>query len=420
VGIKHYSDLTEEEIICLRGYLESKTKAKLSIKVDGSANIGFGVDENGNVYVARKVKGQDKKIYDPNDYPQSPQYNAIKTAAAAILNSSEAITNVLKVGDYVNAEVLYESTPNVIYYGDSNYIFMHDERFNGLSEEIFSYDTFVYKVKDTSVDPDDAVVSKISEQGQYIVKTNHPINLEIPHFRHRSHGVILPSGESILSLIDDTLLSQVWPTEAKPFHEGIVIEYPNLIFKVVGDFPKLNKAQWKIREYIQDGYTDEAGWVYGLRYQFFNNIANAIDLPLIKAPSRKHHINSKYEGYNFFDRVLELLSDKEIVVTDKHISDIHTLTTTFINGKFSDVRYLIQDAETYLQPINYRKTLESYVYNKDFYLSVEKFIGSLEDSNKTNNEKLASIICFILKEDIVKDTLLKKVWRILSGKNKQA
>ena len=418
MGIKHYSDLTNDEITYLKAHLQKNTKAKVSIKVDGSANIGFGVDDDNKVYVSRNVKGQNTKVYDISVYPLTPQYNAIRTAASAILNSSDTITAVLKPGDYANAEILYEATPNVITYDGANYIFIHDDRFTDLDDKVFTSTIDVYKLSDDKVDIDDACIDVFSETNDFIVKSNKPVMYSLPYSTSRYFHY--PTNEQIFNIINTSELADTWPTEAKPFHEGIVVEYPNLIFKVVGDFPKLNKAQWKIREYIQDGYTDEAGWVYGLRYQFFNNIANAIDLPLIKAPSRKHHINNKYEGYNFFDRVLELLSDKEIVVTDKHISDIHTLTTTFINGKFSDVRYLIQDAETYLQPINYRKTLESYVHNRDFYLSVEKFIGSVEDSNKTNNEKLASIICFILKEDIVKDTLLKKVWRILSGKNKQA
>ena len=419
MGIKHYSDLTEAENTLLKSYIESKVLPEVSIKVDGSANIGFGVDDDNKVYVARNVKGQNTKVYDISVYPLTPQYNAIRTAASAILNSSDTITAVLKPGDYANAEILYEATPNVITYDGANYIFIHDNRFAGLDDKVFTSTIDVCKLVDVSTDISQAEIGKFTETNDFIVKSNKSVRLQIPYNKHRTSGILLPSSESISRLFDISPLSSMWPTEAKPFHEGVVVEYPNLIFKVVGDFPKLNKAQWKIREYMEDGYTDEAGWVYGLRYQYFEEIADVIGLPLLKAPSRKHYINKNYGGCNFFDRVLELLEEKEIVATDNHISVIHTLTTTFINSKLADVRSLIWDA-TYLQDINYRKTLESYVCHSDFYHSAESFIGSVHRSNKKNNEKLAAIICFMLKEDVVKDTLLKKIGRFLSGKNKQA
>ena len=417
MGIKHYSDLTEDEIIYLKGHLEMNTKAKVSIKVDGSANIGFGVDDDNKVYVSRNVKGQNTKVYDISVYPLTPQYNAIRTAASAILNSSDTITTVLKPGDYANAEILYEATPNVITYDGANYIFIHDDRFTDLDDKVFTSTIDVYKLVDVSVDISQAEIGKVTETNEFIVKSNKPVMYSLPYSKGRYFNY--PTNEQIFNIINTSELADTWPTEAKPFHEGVVVEYPNLIFKVVGDFPKLNKAQWKIREYIEDGYTDEAGWVYGLRYQYFEDIAEVIGLSLLKAPSRKHYINKNYGGYNFFDRVIELLEEKEIIATDNHISAIHTLTTTFINSKLADVRSLIWDA-TYLQDINYRKTLESYVHNRDLYLSVERFIGTVKLQFSNPTEQLAAIICFILKEEIVKDTLFKKIWRLFRGKNKSA
>ena len=419
MGIKHYSDLTNDEKLYLQGHLQMKTKAKVSIKVDGSANIGFGVDDDNKVYVARNVKGQNTKVYDISVYPLTPQYNAIRTAASAILNSSDIITGVLKPGDYANAEILYEATPNVITYDGNNYIFIHDDRFTDLDDKVFTSTIDVYKLADVNTDISQAYIGKFTETNEFIVKSNKPVLVELPYFVHRSSALLRPTDSDLFNLLNKPELANMWPTEVKPFHEGVVVEYPNLIFKVVGDFPKLNKAQWKIREYIEDGYTDQAGWVYGLRYQYFEEIADVIGLSLLKAPSRKHYINKNYSGHNFFDRVLELIEDKQLDVTDTHISDIHTSTTTFINGKLADVKSLIWDA-TYLQDINYRKTLESYVHNRDFYLSVERFIENVKLQFTNPTEQLAAIICFILKEDIIKDTLFKKIWRLFRGKNKSA
>jgi len=419
VGIKHYSDLTNDEKLYLQGHLQMKTKAKVSIKVDGSANIGFGVDADNKVYVARNVKGQNTKVYDISVYPLTPQYNAIRTAASAILNSSDIITGVLKPGDYANAEILYEATPNVITYDGSNYIFIHDDRFTDLDDNVFTSTIDVYKVSDTSVNIIDVNIDRVTETNSFIIKSNKPVQISLPYNVDKKQGVALPDSQKIFSLLNSTELISSWPTEAKPFHEGLVVEYANLIFKVVGDFPKLNKAQWQIREYIEDGYKDAGGWVYGLRYQYFDDISQRIGLPLIKAPSRKHHINKNYDGYNFFDRVCQLLKDKSITVTNQMVSDMLAATEYQINVSLARVRDLIRDA-TYLDDINYRKTLESYATNRDFYLSVEKYIQNVRLQFNNPTEQLAAIICFILKEDIVKDTLFKKIWRRISGTNKSA
>jgi len=57
--------------------------------------------------------------------------------------------------------------------------------------------------------------------------------------------------------------------------------------------------------------------------------------------------------------------------------------------------------------------LESYLHHRDYYLSVEKHIGSVYANSYKPIEQLASILCFILKEEIVKDTFMKKVFRFL-------
>ena len=401
MGIKHYFDLDEKEKLYLQGHLEMGTKAKVSVKIDGSANIGFGVDDDGKVYIARFVKGQNEKIYDIEHYPKTPQYNAIRTAGAAILSSSGKISSVLEKGDYVNAEILYERIPNVIEYDGNNYIVLHDERFNALDGFVFSSTINVYKANGLKI-------IEQEETNHFTVKPSVKVHVPLPH----QPDDVFPTSDQILSILDDEELKDTFG-DAKPFHEGIVVEYPNLIFKCVGDFPKVNREKWRIREYLDNGYTGENGWVHGVKYQYLNEISQIIGLPLLKAPSVKHYINKNYDSYNFFDRMVDLINDKGIVVENKTISKIYSATTMIISNQLRSVIKDVYESEDALDDINYRRTLESYLHHRDYYLSVEKHIGSFYPNSDKPIEQLASILCFILKEEIVKDTFMKKVFRFL-------
>ena len=401
MGISHYSDLNDQEKFYLKTHLELGTEAKVSVKVDGSANIGFGLDEDGQVYIARFVKGQSTKIYDIEHYPKTPQYNAIRTAGSAILSSSHIISKVLEKGDYVNAEILYESIPNVIEYDGKNYIVLHDERFNGLDGYVFSSTINVYKAEGMEIVPQ-------KETNDFEIKGSVKLSMPLP----TDGEELFPSSEEIFGLLEEEPLRDVWGNAA-PFHEGIVVEYPNLIFKCVGDFPKVNREKWRIREYLDNGYTGENGWVHGVKYQYLNEISQIIGLPLLKAPSVKHYINKNYDSYNFFDRMVDLLNDKGIVVENKTISKIYSATTMIINNQLRSVIKDVYESEDTLDDINYRKTLESYLHHRDYYMSVEKHIGSFYPNSDKPIEQLASILCFILKEEIVKDTFMKKVFRFL-------
>jgi len=401
LGISHYSDLTDQEKFYLKAHLELGTEAKVSVKVDGSANIGFGLDDNGQVYIARFVKGQSTKIYDIDHYPKTPQYNAIRTAGSAILSSSHIISKVLKNGDYVNAEILYESIPNVIEYDGKNYIVLHDERFNGLDGYVFSSTINVYKAEGMEIVPQ-------QETNDFEIKGSVKLSMSLP----TDEKEVFPSSEEIFGLLEEEPLRDVWGNAA-PFHEGIVVEYPNLTFKCVGDFPKINREKWRIREYLDNGYTGEDGWVHGLKYQYLNEISQVIGLPLLKAPSVKYYVNKKSDSYNFFDRMVDLLKEREIVVENDTISKIYSITTMFISVHLRNVAKEVEESKSTLDDINYRKTLESYLHHRDYYMSIEKHIGSVYPNSDKPIEQLASILCFILKEEIVKDTFMKKVFRFL-------
>lgn len=401
MGIKHYFDLNDKEKLYLQGHLEMDTKAKVSVKIDGSANIGFGIDDNGKLYIARFVKGQNEKIYDIEHYPKTPQYNAIRTAGAAILSSSGKISSVLEKGDYVNAEILYERIPNVIEYDGNNYIVLHDERFNALDGFVFSSTINVYKANGMEI-----VEQK--ETNHFTVKPSVKVHVPLPH----QSDDVFPTSTQILSILDDEELKDTFGNAA-PFHEGIVVEYPNLTFKCVGDFPKVNREKWRIREYLDNGYTGKAGWVHGIKYQYLNEISQVIGLPLLKAPSVKYYVNKKSNSYNFFDRMVDLLREREIVVDNDTISKIYSITTMFINNQMRSIQKEVEESRSTLDDINYRKTLESYLHHRDYYLSVEKHIGSVYANSYKPIEQLASILCFILKEEIVKDTFMKKVFRFL-------
>lgn len=403
MGIKHYFDLNDQEKLYLQGHLEMDTKAKVSVKIDGSANIGFGVDDDGKVYIARFVKGQNEKIYDIEHYPKTPQYNAIRTAGAAILSSSGKISSVLEKGDYVNAEILYERIPNVIEYDGNNYIVLHDERFNALDGFVFSSTINVYKANGLKI-------IEQEETNHFTVKPSVKVHVPLPH----QPDDVFPTSDQILSILDDEELKDTFG-DAKPFHEGIVVEYPNLVFKCVGDFPKRNRRIWQIREYLDGGYTSDTGWVHGIKYQYLSAVSNAIGLPLLKAPSMKYYVNKNSGSYNFFDRVVDLLESKNIEINNNTINQIYFITSKIIEDQLSSVEEMVNDAKREMDDINYRKTLEAYLHHRDYYVSVENYIHNIGLRFDKPIEQLAAILCFILKEEIVKDTFMKKVFRFLKN-----
>ncbi len=120
-GITHIEELDAQKFIQV---LQNLSEYEATEKLDGS-QILFGIDENG-FYTSRESKGGER-VYDINTYELTFS-NTYKRSAHRLLE--EVLPSMraagLKVGDQVEAEVLYGFVPNVVPYSTdtNNLIFL--------------------------------------------------------------------------------------------------------------------------------------------------------------------------------------------------------------------------------------------------------------------------------------------------------
>lgn len=117
-GITHIEELSPRDFIRV---VESLSEYEATEKLDGS-QILFGIDERG-FYTSREGKGGNR-VYNASDYELTFS-NTYKRSAHLLL---EAVLPYmeragLKIGDQVEAEVLFGEVPNVVPYSkDTNYL----------------------------------------------------------------------------------------------------------------------------------------------------------------------------------------------------------------------------------------------------------------------------------------------------------
>lgn len=117
-GITHIEDLKTCDFLYV---LENLSSYEITEKVDGS-QILFGIDDKG-FYTSRETKGGDR-VYSVEDYgitfSTTYQRSAHRLLESVLPQLREA---GLKLGDQVEAEVLYGALPNVVPYSeDRNYL----------------------------------------------------------------------------------------------------------------------------------------------------------------------------------------------------------------------------------------------------------------------------------------------------------
>lgn len=117
-GITHIEDLPVNDFIST---LNSLHEFEITEKLDG-AQIIFGIDENG-FYTSRETKGG-VRIYNENNYPLSFSSVYMRSAHRLLEEALPKLIEAdLKIGDQIEAEVLYGEVPNVVpYSADINYL----------------------------------------------------------------------------------------------------------------------------------------------------------------------------------------------------------------------------------------------------------------------------------------------------------
>lgn len=117
-GITHIEDLEPAEFLKV---LKNLNQYELSEKVDG-AQILFGLDHHG-FYTSRETKGG-VRIYNEGDYDIKFSSTYIRSAHKLLEQMLPSLKGAgLRLGDQVEAEVLYGKMPNVVPYSeDINYL----------------------------------------------------------------------------------------------------------------------------------------------------------------------------------------------------------------------------------------------------------------------------------------------------------
>ena len=117
-GISHIEDMPVGEIIEI---LTNLSNYSITEKVDG-AQILFGIDDNG-FYTSRETKGGER-IYNEADYGITFASTYMRSAHKLLEQMLPALKGAgLRLGDQVEAEVLYGQVPNVVpYSADTNYL----------------------------------------------------------------------------------------------------------------------------------------------------------------------------------------------------------------------------------------------------------------------------------------------------------
>lgn len=369
MGIPHIDTLEVSYFIDLvRRLINQDNSLELSVKIDGSANLGFGLDEDGKLYFSREVKGQPEKKRSPDAWPKKPMYNALRAAAAALLGSKEKIESLLQPNDYIVCEVLFEAYPNAIEYGNSMIVF-HDVKYQFLvsklkkisgNVDLYFYDFDTKQIEKKVQDVEFVIGGKtVINTGQYQVKSIEPdlkkleafvsqknkvfkdlSNLEVLALRaagewapqikkekERLTAVIARLQLKVKSSIINSVLNRLPSSDIAPppvfdkhgnniggsWPEGIVIKDLNSgdLSKVVSVFPLVNKFLWKYREIAMKGIGKGEERIEGIVERFKRLIADDVfKIPLLKVASVIHTINRQYRGKPANEKLLFLLRDK--------------------------------------------------------------------------------------------------------------
>jgi len=367
-GISHIDDLEIGRFLdTIRRLSNQDASIEVSIKFDGSANLGFGLDENGKLYFARAVKGQSEQKRGPNDWPKKAMYNPIRSAVAALVSKKAELEKLLSPGDYVDCEVLFESIPNAIEYG-KNFIVIHDANFNHVAKklgdakakiDLYFYDakkgkiarstqnviysfggkevvnTKRYKV---SVAGDLDRLEAFLEQKNKVFKdsTNFavlsmraagPNKNKIVAEREKLKARIKKFQLTIKEKLIDQLLAKLPSSSIAPqpefdekgnnvggsWPEGIVIKdlQTGDLSKVVSVFPVINKFLWHYREASMAGTGPAGSFVPGVMTRFKNDIAEkAFKIKILKTPGTTNSIKKKYPGVPTNKKLLQFLKDQ--------------------------------------------------------------------------------------------------------------
>lgn len=292
-GIPHIEDLDISTFLKIINDLE---EYEVTEKIDGS-QILFGIDQNG-FYTSRESKGG-KRVYSIQDY-EIQFSTTYRRAVHKLLESvlPQLKESGLKIGDQIEAEVLYGELPNVVPYSEktSYLIFLRttagDTNINELKKR-FEGSSFSIAI-DTPTTVDGRKIKIIEKLDRWVISS-------VPRFVVQTRNVqsecdkTLKDIQKYLSqntkfginnkLLDETPLNKIpaWclKSEWKNIKEELKLEKAK-----VRD--ELSKMKTEVKEILIDHlvrpYTSafgprQGGWIEGvvLRHQKNNQIVKIVD-----------------------------------------------------------------------------------------------------------------------------------------------
>jgi len=315
-GIPHLEDLNPQDFMkWLEKYKDIKFNGKLEVseKVDGSAKMDFGVDQQG-LWAKSKNGG---KMYRSSAWGEKPMFRALRKAHAALETKADAITKAWPKGiESVSSEVLYTKIPNSIEYG-KNIIMIHGVEAAG-GESIQPNDSKI--AAETIIKPTGGKLSALGDDWQFEYKpviSGEDVMIDVKK-----------EFDDIKSVYDDLVksLPDKLKKDGKPIYKGHLENFKNIqaavkkklvgqlrgmksvygpeggdvegvVFRDLEDdflvklvdkeyFSKLNKFLWFYREMLSKGAKIGDEWKPGVIQSLRNMIADDVmGAPVAKTPS---------------------------------------------------------------------------------------------------------------------------------------
>jgi len=367
-GIAHLNDLEVSKFNDTVRRLSNKDNSiELSVKFDGSANLGFGIDEDGKLYFDRAVKGQSEKKRGPNDWPAKAMYNPLRTAVAVLLKNKRILEKYMQKGEWTDCEVMFEAIPNAIEYGE-NYIVIHDAKFNSLVQklkpttvkmDVYLYDreskkvvksvenitykfggkevlnTKKYKISiNADIDKLEKFMNsknkKFKDNSNFDVLTFRSAGKDKTKIKAEKEKLKIQIGKMQLDiknkLIEEILNHTAAGSMAKPpefddkgnnvggtFPEGVVIKDLKTgdLSKIVSVFPEINKFLWFYRETLTKGTGPAGSFIPGIMTRFKDEISlKAFNIKALRSVAVTSNIRKKYPGKPANLKLLSFLKDQ--------------------------------------------------------------------------------------------------------------
>ena len=366
-GITHMDDLDVSVFMdTARKMVNLDQNLEVSVKFDGNANLGIGLDDRGKLFFDRAVKGQSEKLRGPDDYPAKFVYNALRAAMAAIVSKKAMFEKLMKPGDWTDVEVMFEAIPNSIEYG-KNIIVFHDAAFTSLVNKIKkvsgNIDLYFYDKKTKKIERQDREVEFILKGKEVIDTSKYKLSIagdldRLEKFLSEKNGNfkdlsnlevlglksvgqwkdrIKKEKESLTKkiktmqvaikdkLIDD-LLSKIPASDVAPppvfdeegnniggsWPEGIVMKdlQTGQLSKIVSIFPQVNEFLWKYRKMTGQGAGAAGEYKSGIGTNLKYRIAEKVfGIKALKTGSFMSKIKNDYKGKPTNSKILNYLKD---------------------------------------------------------------------------------------------------------------